>query len=130
MKKNTDQGEVIETLMQDLPCDLTDEDLLEKAKAASVAYDEQQTLETEKKAAASDFAEKIKAKESELAGLLDSIKTATANKPVKCVKLAFDRTGEVRIVRTDTGETIEERPMDDDERQRGMFPDGQAEVMA
>lgn len=116
------QDDMIETVDCDklLPVPLTDRERLELGQNIARVYN---SIGEEKDQAKAD-AEAHKASITEMEkGLgLDArtLRIGSVERMVKCQVIKDYRHGSVRIVRLDTGNTVDARPMTSEERQQGM----------
>lgn len=117
------------TETRELTCDLSDEDVIERAKALAHALSEVNVLEVQRRASAKHFGEDIKALEREVEKLAVSIRTRQELREVECLEKREFRTNEVVVVRTDTGDVIDSRAMTIEERQECLFPRGREDSL-
>lgn len=110
----------LKEVTRSLPCRLTDSELLTKADELSVVVQEVSAEEDRQ----TDVKAQMKAKLTEL----DARKTRLAitigrkeeYRDVRCEVQADAQAGTVTVIRMDTGEALETRPMTEDERQRAL----------
>lgn len=124
---NVDQMVEFEYGERDLPVPLTDRERLEIG--ADIARSQQiaEQAERDKKAADENFKGTIESAYADVSSLTQLLRYGKKDRPVQCQIKRDYRLGQVRIIRMDTGETLEDRPMTKAERQMGMnFPDEKA----
>lgn len=115
-----DRFVVLKEVTRSLPCRLTDPELLTKADELSVVVQEVSAEEDRQ----TDVKAQMKAKLTEL----DARKTRLAitigrkeeYRDVRCELQADVQAGTVTVIRTDTGESLETRPMTEDEKQKSL----------
>lgn len=111
-----------------LRCELTDQEIHERAQTAArmvVTIDE---LESAAKAEAKRRKTFIEEKEAELRRLSAEIRDKATFREIDCERLYDYKLGLVREVRTDTGELLSERAMTYSERQLELDIDEEPEV--
>jgi hypothetical protein len=111
---------VMDAEFRQLPVKLTKNEVLTKGKLAAKADIALGELEDQKAEVTKDYAERIKLKRKELDQLAREIDTGTEVRPVKCTPVARWRDYMMDIVRDDTRETVESRPMTHAERQMAL----------
>ena len=116
----------MESLTRNLPVRLTDFELRDRAKELGEKLSEKTRLEAEKKFPADHFKSAIEKAEARIADLGVVVTEGVEYRaiPVTTNK-NFDRSL-VETIRTDTAEVVDSRPMTADERQQGLFDDGEA----
>lgn len=100
-----------------LPVELTDEEMLGKAKEMSKLCEDRTFVEREKAIQTKDFAEKIKNISGEISKLVTIVSSGFESREVECTRVFDYKNKEVRALRTDTDEIIEKRPLRVDESQ-------------
>lgn len=116
----------LKEVTRNLPCRLTDAELLVRADDLSVAVQEITAEENRQ----TDVKAQMKARLTEL----DSRKTRLAitvgrkeeYRDIRCELSADLQAGTVTTIRTDTGEAMETRPMSESERQQSLPMEGAA----
>lgn len=103
-----------------LPVRLTETEIAERARRASVARRQIAEYESQKQAATSHWKAKIELAENERDSLLDTIDSGVEERAVECIETFEWRTGTVVITRADTTEKIRERAMTAQERQPSL----------
>lgn len=103
-----------------LPVRLTEAEIAERARRASVARRKIAEFEAQKDIAAKHWKTKIDAAEQERDELLDTIDSGVEERAVECVETFEWRTGTVVVSRADTKERIRERAMTYLERQPSL----------
>ena len=107
-------------ITQRLKCILTDEEVKKAAKELSACTDELKMLEEEKKSMSDNFKSKITACEAQQSLSSAFVRDEYEYRRVDCNKILDYKTKNVQVVRTDTGEVIEDRDMLADEMQKEM----------
>lgn len=116
-----------DTFIDKLDCTLSDEELAERKDRLATEYQALTEVQDEKADVMADYSKKIKGHQKVLAALIDAISTGKEKREVECLERRDDRLGVMQIIRGDTGEMVEERPLTLEERQVGMF-DGSGEA--
>ena len=116
-----------ETFTKELPCELTAEEhearsqmLLETCKNEAETLEEYDDVKKSYRA-------RLNTIQSEKAKLVEALDTGIEKRPVDCIARREDKLGELRIVRLDTEDVIDARPLTAEERQMGMFEGGEDE---
>lgn len=103
-----------------LPVKLTQREVLTKSKIAAKGMHELKSLEDDKAEVTKDYAEKIKKKRRDLDTLASEVHTGTEVRPVECDLMPRWSEHMMDLVRPDTGEVVESRPMTHSEKQTEM----------
>ncbi len=105
----------------DLPCDLTQEELVKRGEALSSLISDHTLLESRAKEVSKEFKDKV----SSIALTIREVSHVIANKretrKVQCMKTWDYKRGVVEIHRNDTGELVSSRSMTPEERQGNLF---------
>jgi len=102
---------------KELPVQLTQEELMEKAKELAKLQQDKASAEEQAKSAAATFKDRIASAQSSISMLSRDICNGYEYREVKC-QYEFDwSAGKKRLVRTDTGETIKTEPITQNDRQ-------------
>lgn len=108
----------------DLECELTQEELNDRAQKMSssmLTYDE---IEDRKKDVAKNMAEEMSSLRDQMRLYSLAIRKKTENRPVICrVQFHSPELGMKRIIRNDTGEIVRDETMSYEERQSNLFDD-------
>jgi len=113
------------TLWKSLSCDLTSEEIATYSQELASVTGEQAEIEAEKKEVMSSFAAKLNKCIADGRVLARKIITKKEDRQIEC-DLDFDYAkGMVFTVRTDTGVTIGQRKLSDDERQQWLDLEGE-----
>ncbi len=113
------------TLWKNLSCDLTQDEISTYSQELARITGDQSEIEAEKKEVMSNFAAKLNKCVADGRALARKIITKKEDRQVEC-DLDFDYSkGMVYTVRTDTGVTIDQRKMSDDEKQKKFDFDGE-----
>lgn len=111
-------------LTLDLSCELTQDELNERAQKMSSAMLEYDTTEDKKKEAAKELAEQLSSLRDQMRLHSEAIRKKSEVRPVICyVRFHVPEMGMKRIVRKDTGEIVRDEVMSYDERQSNLFDD-------
>lgn len=115
-------------LWKTLSCDLSQEEISTYSQELARITGEQSEIEAEKKEVMSNFAAKLNKCVADGRVLARKIITKKEDRQVEC-DLDFDySTGTVYTVRTDTGVTIGQRKLTDDERQERLDFEGEEDL--
>lgn len=97
---------------QYLPVELTEEETIDRSRSLAGLNQKRTATEAEKAEATKRFGDIIKGLAVQIDDLAKIVAEGKEIRPVQCRKeYHTPRTGEVRIVRTDTEEVVEERAM-------------------
>ena len=105
---------------QKLSCDLTDSEIQNYSNELARVTSEQAEIEAEKKEVLSDFTAKLNKCVADSRVLARKVTTRKEERQVECDYEYDYAKGLVFIVRTDTGVTISQRKLTDDERQERL----------
>lgn len=108
---------------RELACDLSDQEVIERAKALAAMLADLSMLEEQRRAASKHFGEDIKGLEREVQKLGQAIRTRQELRDVACIERQNFSLNEVVVVRTDTSAVVESRAMTPEERQASLFPE-------
>lgn len=115
----------------ELLCDLTDSELIERARTGAHARAELVKLENVKKAWANEHGEQVKAYQGLMARMADCAFTGKEMRLVNCVTHFHQPSvGMKTVVRTDTYEVVREVAMDQHELQENLFEKPEEEESA
>jgi phosphopantetheine adenylyltransferase len=103
-----------------LPCKLTVDEVDDRRRTATAKVEQYNEVEAEKKEAVKDYTDRMKSLRSEINQNAREANTATTMRDVECDVVYDYDLKMVRIVRTDTGEVWQTRPMNRDEAQTRM----------
>ena len=103
---------------ESVPVTLTDDELILKAKELSANQEQYAQLEEEKKQSANDFATRLKFMAADIGRLARIVSTSVEYRNVIVKEFLDYERLTVTVIRTDTGEQIEVRAMNYEERQR------------
>lgn len=103
-----------------LPCILTADELLERGRTLSEMIKEKAEIEAEKARVVRSFGERLKEANGEIARLSQTVRNRSESRRVQCEETWLYSQKVVSVVRTDTGEEIERRPIMDRELQTTM----------
>jgi len=99
-----------------LPVDLTDAEVLGYGREVARAYAERDRIQGELKTIKSDYGSKIDEQEATIGKLSGRVHSGIETRDVTCVETKNWSDVTVTVARSDTGETIEARPMREDEK--------------
>lgn len=105
-----------------LPVPLNDEDLKVRADQLATKVKDKEHIEADKTVAASGFKEKIENVSKEIRQLATIVKERKEYRPVECHWVEHWKSWMMELVRNDTGERVDARPMTNEERQPKLFP--------
>jgi len=100
-----------------LPCKLNTEQIAEAAENLASALQEVETIEIEKKAVMKDYNSQIDNCKKRIHRLMTHVKNGVEYRPVECDLQFHIKKVLAILVRKDTGDVVEERPMSDEEKQ-------------
>lgn len=112
-------------LVRDLPCALGDEEREDHSMRASIMAHERKRLLVEMKRRDKADRLELRGMATEIERLSDEAATGFEIRPVQCAE-EIDGT-EVKLIRTDTGEEVERRPITQEEATHDLFPGEQKE---
>lgn len=110
--------ERVERFTENLPVVLTDAEVADRAQRAAHRLADRDHIEEELRAYNKTEKSRISRIESELRNLSEEVRSKTTYRDISCERRYCYRTLRVYEVRLDTGETIAERAMNEQERQR------------
>ncbi|MFN3200055.1 MAG: hypothetical protein ACE366_16785 [Bradymonadia bacterium] len=119
---------IIEEIDRELLCDMTEEEQRLRGIELAELTAQFKELEAEKKAAAKEYGDRIKAMREKLESLSKDVESCTEKRRVACHIEGEIRSGEVQIRRLDTREVVETRDATAKEMQlmnrrvQGSFP--------
>lgn len=122
--ENGGEFEFIDSVERNLSVPLDIDTLAERGQMLAQLGVEIEELKAEKKSTVAGFSGQISEKEAERVRLQGAVAKGTEDVSVMCHQLGNWSANLIRYVRTDTGEVIEQRAMEADERQAAMFPGG------
>ena len=109
-------------MQRKLPVTLKREEVEMRARSLASTIKERQDLDEERAAAAANYKEQLKALDKHIGDLSEVVRTEQELRVVPCYEQRNDRLGTIEIIRDDTSQTIESRPMTAEERQTVLFP--------
>lgn len=107
--------------MRKLPVPLSQSELLVKAEELARKVRAAADIEDEKKAANSDFKTRLEELDMAINELSEIVATKSEQRQVECALYENYGSATMELVRVDTGELIETRPMTEAERQAHLF---------
>ena len=106
--------------VEELPCDLSDHELLDYAQRLSNLHQQKLDIEARKKAAVTEFGARTKKIEGEISLLSNNISTKKESRNVECRADCHWSKGKRLLIRLDTGELVSESVISEFERQQHM----------
>lgn len=94
-----------------LPCDLTDQELLQRGQKVAELVAKKEALEAEKKDTASEFKAKIDRLESDIASIAKEVRSKKEYREVEVSTTKDYKRKVAETVRQDTGELVEQRTL-------------------
>lgn len=116
-------------VVKTLPVKLTTKELLAAGREQADAQEELRDTEGQMKAAADEYKGKIKAITWKIVRLANLVRAGYEHREVKCEQVYDYEEGRVKIMRLDTAEIVEDRPLRQDEQQMSL-PMSEAERIA
>lgn len=114
-----------ERFQRQLLCDLSREEVEERATEAARLIDQLDQQEADMKAAQKAAKARIEESETQLRRVSGEVRDRATIRLTDCQRVFDWDKGEVREIRSDTGEVMATRPMSDEEKQKGFdFSDG------
>ena len=115
-KKEKDMVKVTHELHH-LPCELGEKDRAEAADRLAKALEQAESLALERKSVTGDFKSRLGALNERIHRLMVNVKNGVEMRSIDCeLRLNYTKLT-VMLVRKDTGEMVEERPMTSEEKQ-------------
>ena len=108
-------------LTRRLPVNLNDRDVLDRGQKLAQAEADYSTIEVEKKDANEGFKKSLEATGSRITDLAAAIRDRVEIQDVEVVIEDDNDRMEHRIIRRDTGETVETHPFTEAEKQKRLF---------
>lgn len=106
----------------ELPCDLDDQDVTERALSMSTTMTEIDEVDSAMRDASKAYKERLQFLRGRLRALGRAVKDRSERRIVRCaVNFHEPIVGMKQIVRLDTGELVKEEPMTDSEKQKNLF---------
>lgn len=109
-----------------LPVSLSDDDVKQKGDVLATRIEQLDDIEQRRKASADSFKEQQKEAQGDIASLARQVRTRLEHRVIGCAWERDDARLSMLLVRQDTGEIVETRPMCDDERQHSLPIDSRA----
>lgn len=100
---------IIEEIDRELKCDMTEEEQRLRGIQLAEITAECKKVEEEKKSVTKEFGDQIKALREKIESLGKDVESCTEKRRVPCHVDGELRTGEVKIIRLDTGEVVKTR---------------------
>lgn len=117
------KGELRRDIRKELTCTLDDSELAKYGRELSGRLSDLASIELEKKEAADNFKSRMSKIDKAIGEIQRKLHDGSEERVIECEQvLSFD-TATVTIIRKDTGEVVEERPMTDEERQMPLGMD-------
>ncbi len=103
--------------MRELRCDLTSQEVADRADELGSALHRRAETEKAKADASASYAADLKAATSTINRLGEEVRTRSTQRPVECHAVPDFAEGVMETIRLDSGEVIARRPLEPDERQ-------------
>lgn len=100
-----------------LPCTLNDDEILKYGRDIARAHAERERIATEAKSVAKDYSSKVAEQDAIIGKLSPRVHSGIETRDVECEETKNWSKGTVIVRRNDTGETVEARPMREEEKQ-------------
>lgn len=115
-KKKTSDKTMARKVTKSLPCRLTDAEMLQYGKDLARAYSETARINGELDAIKQDYKGKIAEEEATIGKISGRVHSGIETRDIECEEVKNWTAATVTVTRLDTGESIEERPMREDEK--------------
>ncbi len=116
-KKQTEEKKIVRKITKSLPVKLTDTEILQYGKDLARAYAEKARVEAELDAIKDDYKGKTSEQAAQIGKLSGRVHSGIETREVECEEVKNWNSMTVVTTRLDTFETIESRPMREDEKQ-------------
>lgn len=113
------------TITRTLPVELGPEEYRATSRNLAQHIEELARTQDEKKATVGGFTQRIESLNSTIAELTSVVSSGKRWMAVECIETNNYDTGYVEMIRIDTGEVVESRPMGLEDRQAGLFERGE-----
>jgi hypothetical protein len=113
-----------------LSVELGDEELKQKSDVLATRIEELDEVEQQRKSAMDGFKDHIKEIQGDISSLARQLRTRRENRVTPCMWERDDARMSMLLIRQDTGEIVETRPMRDDERQPSLFAEAPPPVVS
>lgn len=104
-----------------LPVTLNEDELKQKGDVLATRIDERSKLDAARKASSEHFKEQLKEIDGDIESLARQLRERQERRVISCLWDRDDSRMSMLLVRQDTGEIVDTRPMRDDERQEPLF---------
>jgi hypothetical protein len=104
-----------------LPVMLTEDEVKQKGDVLATRIEERAKLDGERKAASERFKEELKEIDGDIGSLARQLRERKEHRVINCMWERDDARFSMVLIRQDTGEIVDTRPMRDDERQGSLF---------
>ena len=116
MKQTVDKT-AVSKVTKALPVHLTEPEILQYGRDVARAVSDRERIKEEGKSIAKDYASKVAEQEAIIGKLSPRIHSGIETRDIECRQTKNWTRGTVQIIRTDTEEIVESRPMREDEKQ-------------
>ena len=99
-----------------LPCKLTDDEVLKYGRDIARAVSDRERIDGELNSVKADYKGKLAEQEAIIGKLSPRVHSGIETREVECEEVKNWTRGTVTVIRQDTGERIEDRPMREDEK--------------
>lgn len=110
----------VATFSRDLICDLTREEVEERASKAAELVQKRDLKQADFDSQRKYWKNQIEEIEVEIRSVSSEVRSKKTSRQIVCERICDYTSGRVREVRTDTGEALSDRAMTDAERQREL----------
>jgi hypothetical protein len=111
----------METFRRPLKCELSPSETTERRDRLALLYDEWRHAEEERKAAAKRLKEESDLMAKEMDRVSKEVRQGWTLRDVECREIRDDVRRRIDVMRMDTGEVVDSRPMHEHEFQRPLF---------
>lgn len=118
MPRDREDGPV-ETQVRELPCALTPAEVAARADEAAFCVSEIERIKDARKLAVGEFKTQLEEVQARLAVLSEQVRSKVERREVECH--VFLERNCAEVIRTDTGELVQQRALSQDEMQRRLF---------
>jgi len=134
MKKEKDNPKVEKVvsrkITKSLPCKLKDDEVLKYGRDLARAHAELDRINNELDSIKADYKGKISEQDSLIGKLSVRVHSGVETREVECEELRNWTKARLSVIRKDTGEVIEDRPMREDEKQMEVSLSGALDTEA
>lgn len=118
------------TIYRVLKTNFTEKEKLDMAGQIANCIREKKSNEDELASISSQYKSNVKRLEAEIAGFAEKLNTGWEMRRAECFEIRDYATGNLSVIRKETGEVVEERALTGEERQMGLFEEKDGEAPA